>query len=391
MLWQRGGNCLKLNRFLMKNLQNVIPKRHSGKVSSAGMTFIQDDIPLETAKDVPMPIYGGIRFITLLTGESLMGRQGAQHITSLVDTAKVPIDFEVINLSEQKAKNLHEDKLSMLRNRIGIHIDLDVDQGSSKRRANLNHQFNLYACVSKFKSHPNFKGYHSDIDIWTFCQNNVGDYTKLEYEPISGMVESVRVTTAEVITRYLKYVFDYSLSHGRKKVTICHNVEKLPKADQMFMSIASSLKNSKYPNLELEFMITSEVAYNVVLCPHRFDVICSQSRYAHHITSILAGVCGGAGLFSSMDVGDDFVIIKPLETKLGISDSRSLSPYGVVKTCIELLHYMDKNECAKVMQKELDLLMDRDIRTKEFGGKYTSEYVICHIVNNLKDKFNCVR
>lgn len=390
----RGQGCQRLLRLqqLLKGKKKIWDfgtQRDNFQVSSTGMVFLSDSVSREATPALPESKYGGVRFVTLLTGESLMGRQGAHHITSLVKIANVPIDFEIINLSKQRAKNTQEDQMSMLRNGIGVHIDLDVDANSRQRRSNLNKRFRLHACLTKFKSHPNFRSFHENVDIWSFCQNNVGDSTKLEYEPIAGMVESVRVTTADSLRRYFEFVYDYCTRGERKKVTIAHNVTKVPKSDGMFIEIAKDLQASKYQNLTLEFMVTNELAYNLIMNPQCLDVICSQYRYAHHLSAILAGVCGGAGLFSVMDAGENFVMFKPLETKLATSDSRSLSPYGIVRTCVDLLHHLGKSKCADVMDKELNTLMDNDIRTRQYGGTYTSEYIICHMVNNLKDRFNC--
>jgi isocitrate dehydrogenase (NAD+) len=45
-----------------------------------------------------------------------------------------------------------------------------------------------------------------------------GEYSAIEHESVKGVVESLRVVTAEKSYRIAKFAFDYATRFGRKKV-----------------------------------------------------------------------------------------------------------------------------------------------------------------------------
>jgi isocitrate dehydrogenase (NAD+) len=47
-----------------------------------------------------------------------------------------------------------------------------------------------------------------------------GEYSALEHESVKGVVESLKVVTAEKSKRIAKFAFDYATRNGRKKVII---------------------------------------------------------------------------------------------------------------------------------------------------------------------------
>lgn len=46
--------------------------------------------------------------------------------------------------------------------------------------------------------------------------------SSLEHESVKGVVESLKIITAEKSRRVAKFAFDYATKHGRKKVTAIH-------------------------------------------------------------------------------------------------------------------------------------------------------------------------
>ena len=51
-------------------------------------------------------------------------------------------------------------------------------------------------------------------------QNTEGEYAMLEHESVKGVVESLRVVTADKSYRIAKFAFDYATRFERKKVNI---------------------------------------------------------------------------------------------------------------------------------------------------------------------------
>uniref|UniRef100_A0A1A9X4X2 Isopropylmalate dehydrogenase-like domain-containing protein n=1 Tax=Glossina brevipalpis TaxID=37001 RepID=A0A1A9X4X2_9MUSC len=359
----------------------------SSKVESSDKIFLKDDMPSCVDHLLPIPQYGGETVVTLLFSDSAIGQHACKHLKSLIEISKLPISFEMVPLHRSGITIAGEDYYSLLRNRTAVYLDLELDSDSLQKRYELNRKFDLFACVAKFKAQPGFNCKRTNVNIWSFSQNNVGDYAKLEYEPVKGVVETLRITTVEKLSQFLRFVFTCAAKNDRKKVTIGHKAEKLPKSDGLFLELAYEICENEFECLELNDMKINSMARNIVTNPDKFDVICTQSGYGRIMNAVISAVCGGPSLFCCLDVGERFAVFKPLEMKLALSDCREISPYGIVRLCIELLCYLGKDDCAKTIELELSDLMFRGVKTEEFGGKDRPDFIICNIVNNLQCHF----
>lgn len=60
--------------------------------------------------------------------------------------------------------------------------------------------------------------YNLKFEIEMFISSVEGEYSALEHESVKGVVESLKVVTAEKSKRIAKFAFDYATRNGRKKV-----------------------------------------------------------------------------------------------------------------------------------------------------------------------------
>uniref|UniRef100_A0A1A9VU59 Isopropylmalate dehydrogenase-like domain-containing protein n=1 Tax=Glossina austeni TaxID=7395 RepID=A0A1A9VU59_GLOAU len=357
------------------------------KVESLDKAFLKDDMPTFVGHLPPVSQYGGQTVITLLYADTWIGQRACKYLKSLIEISKLPITFENVPINRSSATVAGEDYYSLLRNRTAVYLDLELDAESLQKRYRLNRQFDLFACIAKFKSHPGYNCKQTNVNIWSYSQNNIGDYAKLEYEPVKGVVETLRITTVEKLNQFLRFVFGEALRNGRRKITIGHKADMFPKSDGLFLELAQRIHQEEYECLELDNMKINSLTRNIVTHPEKFDVICTQSCYGRVINAAASAVCGGASLFASVELGERFAVFKPLEMKLSLSDCREISPYGIVQLCIELLWYLGKKDCARLIALELSDVMCRGIKTEEFGGKDRPDFVVCSIVNNLQCHF----
>lgn len=77
-------------------------------------------------------------------------------------------------------------------------------------------------------------------------------------------------------------------------------------------------------------------------------------------------------------------MFKPLQTKLSLTNYSNLSAYGIINTIIDLFEVLGHQECADALWEQMLRTMDEGIKTIEFGGRDTDEFVICNIINQLK-------
>lgn len=330
---------------------------------------------------LPKAKYGGITNATLLTGDTIIGQMGAKYVQSLLSTARVPVDVEKISVEMGE-----EYFNSVLRNRAALHVDISHDAEHKRAALKLCNDLDLYVFMTNVQSFPGFKCMFPDVNILLIAQNNMGNYAELEYSPVDGVVEGLHVVTAKNIKRLLHFAFKAVLKRKRKKVTIVHKRGEWPKTEGVLLDIAYQLQKKYYSSIELEPMELDVCVSKMIVKPTHFDVIITNDLYGTFMATICSSVCGGANLFSAVEIGDYHAVFKPLQTKLSLTNYKILSPYGIVSTCVDLLFYLGHKDCGRALWTEMLRTMKEGIKTKDFKGGDRGEYVICNIMNKLHCK-----
>lgn len=377
----------------MNKISKIFRRLYSHqKISQEGVhPRVEVDQPIpDHISSFPVPKYGGEHIVTLLTGSSV-GHQGSSYIQTIFDHVHAPIMFEPLctqECNDIKMSTADEIFKSVARNRVCINIDVQNDMERKHESLLMNNALDLYACVVNCQSIPGFNTKRDDIDIAVISQNNVGDFSKLEYEPVPGLVKTMKICTTKDVRRIIHFAFKYAQKNEREKLTFAHKSNLIPLTDGLFIRLAKEIHDSHYKDLEFEIMTVDAIARRLVTQPERFDVIVSNEKYGTFLTSITAGVCGGAGLFAACEIGDHHAVFKPLETKLSINTEcdKCLQPYGTVMAGIQLLYHLNFNECGSIIYEAVESVMDMMVRTEEHGGKYKEYEIIDQILRCLGKK-----
>ena len=137
---------------------------------------------------------------------------------------------------------------------------------------NLRKQLDLYANVVKVRSLPGVMSRHKNIDTVIIREQTEGEYSAIEHESVKGVVECLKVVTAEKSYRIAKFAFDYATRHGRKKVTAVHKANIMKLGDGLFLSCCQEVA-SLYPDIKFENMIVDNTTMQLVSNPQQFDVM----------------------------------------------------------------------------------------------------------------------
>ncbi len=86
----------------------------------------------------------------------------------------------------------------------------------------IRNKLDLFAHIIRIQSIPGLKLRYNNIDLIVIREQTEGEYSALEHESVSGVVESLKITTREKTRRIAKFAFDYATNQGRKKVTAVH-------------------------------------------------------------------------------------------------------------------------------------------------------------------------
>lgn len=350
---------------------------------------IDEPIP-DHVSSFPIPKYGGEHIVTLLTGTSV-GREGSSYIQSIFNHVHAPIMFE--ELCTQECGDLPmstSDAIvsSVARNRVCINIDVHHDMERKQESMFMNNALDLFACVVNVQSIPGFNAKRDDIDIAVISQNNVGDFSKLEYEPVNGLVKTIKICTAKDVRRIIHFAFKYAQKNDREKITFAHKAAMIKMTDGLFIKLAKEIHEAHYKDVQFEIMSVDSIARKLVTQPERFDVIASNEKYGTFLTSISAGVCGGPSLFCACEIGDQHAVFKPLQTKLSINSDcqRTLNPYGTIMAGVQLLYYLNFHDCGSIIYDAVESALHSKIRTSEHGGRYKEQEIIEQILKSLGKK-----
>ncbi|KAH8285337.1 hypothetical protein KR054_007792, partial [Drosophila jambulina] len=349
----------------------------SGSLSSA---YLKGHVRTDPVYVLPKSYYGGIHTVTLYTGSSIIGQQGAKFVSSLLQSSRVPVDVQPISAEPGEDEYFK----SVLRNRAAVHVDINADEKSKARSLKICNDLDLYVFKTRTRSFPGYKCRFPCVDIQMIGQNNMGNYSELEYSPVKGVVEALSVVTQAANRKYLEHAFAAAAAAGRKRVTLVNKAKEWPLNDGAMVEDAQDIHSQYEDSLELELMEVEECISRLVTNPSYFDCLFASDRYATFLSTICSGVCGGANLFSAVEIGDNHAVFKPLQTKLSLTNYSNLSAYGIISTIVDLLEYLGHRHCADALWAQMMRTMDEGIRTVEFGGKDSDEFVICNINNQLK-------
>lgn len=93
-----------------------------------------------------------------------------------------------------------------------------------------------------------------------------GEYSGLEHEVYPGVVESIKVTTAEASEKIANYAFEFAFMNNRKKVTAVHKANIMKMVDGEFLKAVRKAALN-YPQIKYEEMIIDNASMQMVSNP----------------------------------------------------------------------------------------------------------------------------
>ncbi|XP_078339655.1 isocitrate dehydrogenase [NAD] subunit gamma, mitochondrial-like isoform X4 [Crassostrea virginica] len=313
--------------------------------------------------------YGGRTTVTALTGDGV-GPELLSYVQEVFRNAGVPVDFEEleINGSTTDENTLRSALLSVQRNGIALkgNIESKFDEpGFRSMNVELRTKLELFASVVWCKSIPGVYTRHKGLDIIMIRENTEGEYSNLEYEIVPGCIENLKIITEAKSTKIAKKLGDGLFLESCRKVA------------------------SQYPDIAFNDMIVDNASMQMVSKPHQFDVLVMPNLYGNILSNITAGLVGGSGVVSGMNIGDDYAVFE-MGTR---SSGRSLkgkniaNPTGMLLASCDMLDYIGYNGHAGLIRDSVMKVMSEDkVQTPDLGGQATTLEVVQAIIEDIKPK-----
>ena len=313
--------------------------------------------------------------ITLIPGDGI----GPEITTAVVDLLKrtsVDIDWDY-QLAGQTALNKTGESLptsvldSIIRNGVALKGPIATPIGEGFRSVNveLRKQLDLYANVRPIVSIPGIKTRYKDIDLIVFRENTEDLYLGLEHEIVPGIVESLKIITAEASERIARFAFSYARKKKRGCLTAVHKANILKLGDGLFLESIQKVAQ-EYKDIEYNECIVDAACMHLVLNPEKFDTLLLPNLYGDIVSDLCAGLVGGLGLVPSANLGEKLALFEAIHgTAPDIAGQQHANPTAVLLSAIWMLDFLNEQEVSeRVFSALTRVFQEGRVLTRDLGG-----------------------
>jgi len=323
-----------------------------------------------------------VKKVTLIPGDGI-GPEIAKCVQRIFAAASVPIEWEPVDVTPVKnpdgTMGIPKEAIdSVNRNKIGLKSPLMTPIGKGFRSLNLQlrKEFSLYANVRPCKSIEGYKTLYDDVNLITIRENTEGEYSGIEHEIVSGVVQSIKLITEQASTRVAEFAFKYAKDNGRHKVTAVHKANIMRMSDGLFLRCCREAAE-KHPEIKFEEKYLDTVCLNMVQDPSEYDVLVMPNLYGDIISDLCAGLIGGLGLTPSGNIGTGGAIFEAVHgTAPDIAGQDKANPTALLLSAVMMLRYMEHYDLAKKIETAtFDVIREGNALTGDLGGSTKcSEY-----------------
>lgn len=332
-----------------------------------------------------------IKTVTLIPGDGI-GPEITDAARKIIDATGANIKWEVVEAgmkSFEKYKTpIPQDVFeSINKNKVALKgpVGTPIGEGFKSVNVLIRKTLNLYANLRPVKSFQGVESRYKDIDIVVVRENTEDLYSGLEYQIAPGVVETLKIITEKASKKIAKYAFRFAKRLKRVKVTAFHKANIMKLSDGLFLDCVRGVAN-KYPDIEYEEMIIDNACMQLVLNPHRFDVILTENLYGDIVSDICAGLVGGFGFAPGANIGDECAVFEAVHGSApDIAGKNIANPIAITLSGALLLKYIGKRKEAISIEKAITkvLLKGRTV-TKDIGGNATTTEFADAVIEELK-------
>ncbi|XP_077139732.1 isocitrate dehydrogenase [NAD] subunit gamma, mitochondrial isoform X1 [Ranitomeya variabilis] len=374
------------SRLLLSSLPGTVGVRQ--QVLPAAWTQRRD---YSSQPMIPPPAkYGGRHTVTMIPGDGI-GQELSLHVKEIFRHACVPVDFEVVNVNSTTTDedDIQNAITAIRRNRVALKGNIETNHNmppSHRSRNNLlRTSLDLYANVIHCQSLPGVQTRHKDIDILIVRENTEGEYSSLEHESVSGVVESLKIITRTNSLRIADYAFKLAREKGRKKITAVHKANIMKLGDGLFLQCCKEVA-SGYPDITFESMIVDNTTMQLVSNPQQFDVMVMPNLYGNIVNNVCAGLVGGPGLVPGANYGSVYAVFETATRNTGksIANKNIANPTAMLlASCMMLDHLKLHSYAASIRKAILGSMNEHRMHTPDIGGQGTTSEVVQSICRQI--------
>lgn len=265
-------------------------------------------------------------------------------------------------------------------------ITTPIGRGFSSVNVSLRQHFDLFANVRPALSIPGATVRYSDIDILVVRENMEGLYAGVGHKRSDDgeSAELKSVITRRGSQRVLSHAFKLAQQLHRKKVTVVHKANIMKSTSGLFLEVAREVAKD-YPDIEFEEMIVDATAMQLVMNPHRFDVIVTTNLFGDILSDLCAGLVGGLGLAPGANIGDERGIFEAVHGSApDIAGKNIANPTALMLASAMMLDYLDMNDASRRLRESIRRVIgDGKTVTPDLGGSASTDQYTQALIEHL--------
>lgn len=303
--------------------------------------------------------------VTLIPGDGI-GPDISSATRRMIDATGVRINWDVQEAG-LKAIETHKDPLpppvleSIARNKVALKGPLTTPVGTGFRSVNvaLRKEFDLYVNLRPVKSMKGVPARFENIDLVMFRENTEEFYAGIEHyiDARKSAAETIGVVTRVGCERIVRAAFEYAKKHHRRKVTLVHKANIMKYTGGLFLEVGSQVAKD-YPDIEFNDRIIDNMAMQLVMNPHQFDVIVTTNLFGDILSDLCSGLVGGLGLAPGANIGDDAAIFEAVHGSApDIAGKNLANPCALGLAGAMMLDHLGEEDAALRLQKAIEAVV----------------------------------
>ncbi|MFN8061169.1 MAG: isocitrate dehydrogenase (NAD(+)) [Vicinamibacterales bacterium] len=313
--------------------------------------------------------------ITLIPGDGI-GPEVTSAVVRVLSAAGVRIEWEShdagITAVARHGVTLPPSLLdSIVRNKVALKgpVTTPVGQGFTSVNVGLRKALDLYANLRPVSNLPGAPSRFERVDVVIVRENTEDLYSGLEHVVVPGVVESLKIITADASTRIAEFAFAHAARHGRRRVTAIHKANIMKLGDGLFLECVRRVAQA-HPEVAYDERIVDAACMQLVMNPERFDVLVLPNLYGDIISDLCAGLVGGLGVVPGANLGDAGAVFEAVHGSApDIAGQGVANPTALLLSALMMLEHIGETARADVIRRALTgVLVEGRVRTRDLGG-----------------------
>ncbi len=325
--------------------------------------------------------------VTLIPGDGI-GPEIVHATQRVMAALQAPFDWEerpagLAALEDEALGDLLPETTleSIRRTRLALKgpLTTPVAGGFKSINVRLRKEFNLFANLRPARTHM-AGGLFENIDLVLVRENLEGLYVGVEhYIPVANdpraVAEASGIITRHGCHRIARFAFEYAVRNGRKKISVVHNASKMQALTGLFLDTTMEVAQEYAGRVEVEELNVDRCAMQLVMDPHRFDMIVTTNMFGDILSDEIAGLVGGLGMAPGANIGEDAALFEAVHGSApDIAGQGIANPTAIMLAGAMMLDHVNESALATRLRSTIDaVLVAGEVRTRDLGGSASTQ------------------